>query len=92
MAPQYLTGRSRPAARALLALPFLALLLLAPAAAPAATSSELKQCTDKAWAEYNTCLVQTSSEWERNGCDVAFSTDYAMCWAKYLGTIKAFFA
>ncbi|NJD11638.1 MAG: hypothetical protein FIB01_14790 [Gemmatimonadetes bacterium] len=72
-----------------LAVPAFALLLLAPAPAPAAVASDLKICTDKAWADYNVCLTQTMSEWERTGCDVGFSTDYALCWARYFGVIKS---
>jgi len=88
MASQFRPGRFRLAARAL-TVPLLSLLLLSPAPAPAAVASDLRVCTDKAWAEYNSCLVQTGSEWERTGCDVGFSTDYALCWAKYIGVVKA---
>lgn len=87
MGSQYRPGRSR-VARAL-AVPALALLLLSPAPAPAAEAGDLRACTDHAWADYNACLVQTQTEWERTGCDVGFSTDYALCWAKYLGVLKA---
>jgi hypothetical protein len=90
MAPLYRSGRSRSANRALAALPLLALLFLLPAPAPAATASELRVCTDRAWADYNTCLVESGTEWQRTGCDVGFSTDYTLCWARYIGIIMWF--
>jgi hypothetical protein len=86
MAARFTPGLTR-VARAL-AVPLLALLALSPSPAPAAEASDLRVCTDKAWAEYNTCLVQASSEWQRTGCDVGFSADYTLCWAMYIGTIK----
>ena len=90
MCSSYRSGRARRATRALAALPLLALLLLSPARTPAAMATgDLRQCTDRAWADYNSCLVWTATEWERTGCDVGFSTDYALCWARYLGAIRA---
>jgi hypothetical protein len=90
MTSQYRPGRSRLAKRALAALPLLALLLVAPAPAPAMTA--LKACTNAAWADYNTCLVESaSSEWEMTECDVSFSFDYAECYAKYFAGIKNLF-
>jgi len=88
MASLHRPDRSRRVRRALAALPLLALLLIAPARSPAAVAGDLYACTQRAWDDYNTCLVQTSTEWERTGCDVAFSTDYALCWARYFGTIR----
>ena len=88
MASLYRPARTRWVRRALAALPLLSLLLLAPAPSPAATASDLYTCTRRVWAEYNSCLVETSTEWERTGCDVAFSADYALCWARYLGMMK----
>jgi hypothetical protein len=92
MTSQYRQGRVRPATSALAALPLLALLLFAPSPAPAAQAGDLSTCTNQAWAEYNDCLMDASAEWMRTGCDVGFSAEYALCWAKYLGGIKDLFS
>jgi hypothetical protein len=75
MRTQYRPGQSRRAKPALAALPLLALLLVAPAPAPAMTS--LLACRNAAWAEYNTCLVESGSEWEKKECDYGFVAEYA---------------
>lgn len=89
MTSQFRSATPRRANRALAALPLLALLLLSPARAPAAEASNLKACTNGAWAEYNSCLVDSYSGWERTECDITFSSDYALCYARYFGLVRS---
>jgi hypothetical protein len=89
MTSQYRPAAPQRARRALAALPLLALLLISPARAPAAEASNLKACTNGAWSEYNSCLVDTYSEWERTECDISFSADYALCYARYFGLVRS---
>ena len=87
MSRSYQPAPRRPARRALAALALFALLPLL-MSAPATGTSMLATCTDSAWSDYNTCLVDSSTWWMRTGCDVGFSADYAYCWAKYAGEFR----
>jgi hypothetical protein len=62
-----------------------ALLLLAPGDARA----DWKSCVDKAFAKYNTCLMQSASWFERALCDANWEFDMAWCTAGTLGGIRA---
>lgn len=61
-----------------------ALLLFAPRDARA----DWKDCVDKAFAKYNSCLMQTSSWFERALCDLNWEFDMAYCTAGTLGGIR----
>ena len=66
-----------------------ALLALAAIASPAhAVESDLRACTNEAWADYNACLMETNSWWVQKGCDIAFQAEYLHCWAEYYADIR----
>ena len=50
---------------------------------PAAGALALRECTNAAWADYNSCLMETSSWWVQKGCDISFQAEYVRCWAKW---------
>lgn len=41
------------------------------------------ECSNQAWKDYNSCLVQSTWEWEKKICDIAFSADQAFCISVY---------
>ena len=75
-----------------LAAALFASLTLAPAPTLAAEAEEAEagKCQDAAWAEYNSCLMNSGNlEWAKKECDAEFSTNYADC---YKTVIKGFIA
>src|SRR5687767_11496000 len=48
----------------------------------------LKECYDRAQAEYNTCLQGAGSGWERMVCDLIYQSDIGLCVAEYVGRVK----
>jgi hypothetical protein len=88
-------NRSRIGAGHVLALALLsALTLAAPRALRGAETeetlpgTEARLCSDKAWADYNSCLMESDGWFHRKVCDLAFQADYAYCLAVYAGKIK----
>lgn len=84
---------NRRARAKLAALAIFPVLLLAPIASRAlhAEVSESESgpgtdfiaCTDRAWADYNRCLLNASESWEKRLCDIAFEADAAWCGSVY---------
>jgi hypothetical protein len=69
-----------------------ALMLLA-ALAPHAVRAETeeagwKECMDHEWADYNSCLLNSGTAWERKLCDIYFEAGVVLCGAKYVGEVK----
>lgn len=60
------------------------LLLLAPRDA----SADWKDCVDRAFAKYNSCLMQSTSWFNRALCDVNWEFDMAYCTAGTIGGIR----
>ncbi|HSK20959.1 MAG TPA: hypothetical protein VK912_17520 [Longimicrobiales bacterium] len=63
-----------------------ALFLLAPREAYGAKS--WKQCVDESFAEYNECLMETTSWFNRKLCDLDWELKVALCSAYIAGDIK----
>lgn len=61
-----------------------ALLLVAPRDARA----DWKDCVDKAFAKYNSCLMQSTSGFHRALCDLNWEFDMAYCTAGTIGGIR----
>lgn len=58
-----------------------ALILTAATLAPATARAEMSKCTDQAWANYNTCLMNSGGfEWARRECDIEFQAEYLACY------------
>jgi hypothetical protein len=47
-----------------------------------------KECMDKAFAHYNSCLMESDGWFHRKVCDLAFELDAVACAAKAAGTIR----
>ena len=41
--------------------------------------TEFRECRNQAWADYNECLVESTSRWGRAMCDVAWDLDNIGC-------------
>ena len=64
----------------------------APAVAAEAEDAEAGKCQDAAWAEYNTCLMNSGNlEWAKKECDIEFQADYTACYTKVLKGILSLF-
>ena len=92
---QLVTWRMRAQRMALAALP---ILMLAPfsgrvahadmvASGPGA-GTDFVECQNKAWADYNSCLMNAGHEWEKKICDLAFQADVAWCASVYWRRLK----
>lgn len=62
--------------------------LLAPRALYGAEAAPWKECVDKAFAEYNDCLMENSSWFNRKLCDLQFELDVVICSAAAAGDVK----
>ena len=47
-----------------------------------------RECTDAAFASYNSCLMESSNWLHRKVCDLAFELDVVACSAKAAGAIR----
>ena len=47
-----------------------------------------KECVDDAFADYNSCLMESSSWLSRKVCDFDFEFDIAVCTAGALGDVR----
>jgi hypothetical protein len=89
------TWRKRAQLTVLTALPILVLAPFAPRiahaemaeAGPAGT--DFVACQDKAWANYNSCLMNSDHEWEKKLCDIAFQADIVWCGSVYWKRIQS---
>jgi hypothetical protein len=70
----------------LLVLPLL--VLVVPRAA-SADAGEWRECVDDAFAEYNSCLMQSELRLSRMICDLSWELDVVLCTAERLGEIRA---
>lgn len=43
----------------------------------------LRECTNAAWADYNSCLMEADDWFHRKGCDIYFQAEYLRCWGKW---------
>lgn len=66
-----------------------ALLLVAPRDLSGAES--WKECVDGAFADYNSCLMESSSWFNRSLCDLNWELETAVCTAGQLGNIREAF-
>jgi hypothetical protein len=63
-----------------------ALFMLAPGDALGAKT--WKECVDDAFADYNDCLMESTSWFNRTLCDLSWELEVAVCTAAKLGDIK----
>lgn len=56
-----------------------------------AAEEDLRKCVDGAWADYNECLVGSSTSWGKKLCDIYFQAEVVLCSAKYIGEVKKSF-
>jgi len=69
-----------------------AVMLLA-AAAPRALRAETetqtwKECMDAEWKDYNGCLLDSATSFQRRVCDIFFEAGVTLCGAKWVGDVK----
>lgn len=89
------TWRKRARVAALIALPAL---VLAPVAARSVRAememeesgpgTEFVKCQDEAWVDYNKCLMNARTSWEKKLCDLAFEADVVWCGSVYWRRVK----
>ena len=75
-----------------------AVLLLLGATAPAVVVAEdvtyeeaegpLKECLDTVTLDYNKCLMEAGTRWERFVCDLIWQAEWTACWSEIVGEIK----
>jgi hypothetical protein len=67
----------------------LLLSLLTPRALGAQSSGTTwRDCTDRAFIDYNSCLMESDGWFHRTVCDLAFEADVVWCSAKYAGEVR----
>jgi hypothetical protein len=84
--------RSSSGRNALLFALLATVLLLAPHALAGATSNpgtNWRECVDNSFADYNSCLMESSNWFHQKLCDLAFEGDVVWCTAKYIGEVKS---
>lgn len=65
----------------------MAVALAVPQRAEAAAEADYKKCFDDAWAEYNSCLLDAATKFQRLTCDIFFEADAVICGAKFVGVV-----
>jgi hypothetical protein len=68
-----------------LVLPLLVLVVPRPASADA---GEWRECIDEAFADYNSCLMESGSRFSRMICDLSWELDAVLCTAERIGEIR----
>lgn len=63
-----------------------AFMLLAPRSLHGAVT--WKECVDGAFADYNSCLMESTSWFNRKLCDLSWEAEMALCSALKLGEIR----
>jgi hypothetical protein len=67
----------------------LPLLALAVPQTASAEAGEWRHCIDDAFADYNSCLMESEAWLSRKICDLSWELDVVLCTAQRLGEINA---